>query len=205
MNAFKDNDKIGLQELDEHLRIKIGIIDTLSGDVGGIYPGATKVENLGNGKIKINDVEVTVYAHPITHPASMISGLATVATSGKYSDLSGLPTELPASDVHPWAKAVNKPTYTPDDVKAIAAAKKGVADGVAELDSLGKVPIDQLPDNLQDLASTGFSPSGQIPILDITEKLTDNAGKTLIIGGLSSSFASISSEDLDAATVPTQL
>jgi hypothetical protein len=34
----------------------------------------------------------TVYTHPATHPASMIAGLATVATSGKYSDLSGQPT-----------------------------------------------------------------------------------------------------------------
>lgn len=34
----------------------------------------------------------TKYTHPSTHPASMITGLATVATSGKYSDLSGRPT-----------------------------------------------------------------------------------------------------------------
>lgn len=31
----------------------------------------------------------TTYTHPATHPASMITGLATVATSGKYSDLTG--------------------------------------------------------------------------------------------------------------------
>ena len=39
----------------------------------------------------------TVYTHPSTHPASMITGLAAVATSGKYSDLSGTPTSLPAN------------------------------------------------------------------------------------------------------------
>ena len=33
----------------------------------------------------------TVYTHPASHAASMITGLATVATSGKYSDLSGTP------------------------------------------------------------------------------------------------------------------
>ena len=38
----------------------------------------------------------TTYTHPDTHPASMITGLATVATSGKYSDLTGKPTSLPA-------------------------------------------------------------------------------------------------------------
>ncbi len=32
------------------------------------------------------------YVHPSTHPASMITGLASVATSGSYSSLSGLPT-----------------------------------------------------------------------------------------------------------------
>ena len=36
------------------------------------------------------------YTHPATHPASMITGLATVATSGKYSDLSDKPISLPA-------------------------------------------------------------------------------------------------------------
>lgn len=34
----------------------------------------------------------TVYNHPTTHPASMITGLASVATSGSYSDLSNKPT-----------------------------------------------------------------------------------------------------------------
>lgn len=33
----------------------------------------------------------TVYAHPATHPASMITGLAAVATSGSYADLSDKP------------------------------------------------------------------------------------------------------------------
>lgn len=34
----------------------------------------------------------TVYEHPLTHPASMITGLANVATSGSYNDLSDKPT-----------------------------------------------------------------------------------------------------------------
>lgn len=34
----------------------------------------------------------TVYTHPSTHPASMITGLASVATSGSYNDLSDKPT-----------------------------------------------------------------------------------------------------------------
>lgn len=34
------------------------------------------------------------YVHPTTHPASMITGLSKVATSGLYSDLVGTPTKL---------------------------------------------------------------------------------------------------------------
>ena len=49
----------------------------------------------------------TVYTHPSTHAASMITGLATVATSGSYSDLSNKPA-IPA---------VTKVTFTASDSK----------------------------------------------------------------------------------------
>lgn len=45
----------------------------------------------------------SAYSHPSTHPASMITGLADVATSGSYNDLSNkptiptIPTSLPAN------------------------------------------------------------------------------------------------------------
>lgn len=41
----------------------------------------------------------TVYTHPSTHPASMITGLASVATSGSYNDLTDKPTIPAASTV----------------------------------------------------------------------------------------------------------
>ena len=34
------------------------------------------------------------YTHPTTHPASMITGLAKVAISGSYNDLSDKPTSI---------------------------------------------------------------------------------------------------------------
>lgn len=40
----------------------------------------------------------TVYTHPDTHPATMITGLADVATSGSYDDLSNKPTTLSRFD-----------------------------------------------------------------------------------------------------------
>ena len=38
----------------------------------------------------------TVYTHPDTHPATMITGLADVATSGSYNDLADKPAGLPS-------------------------------------------------------------------------------------------------------------
>lgn len=41
------------------------------------------------------------YTHPASHAANMITGLSTVATSGKYSDLSGKPTSMtPTAHTH---------------------------------------------------------------------------------------------------------
>ena len=44
-------------------------------------------------KAKLNSIASNAnnYTHPSTHPASMITGLASVATSGSYSDLTGTP------------------------------------------------------------------------------------------------------------------
>ena len=44
----------------------------------------------------------TVYMHPSTHPASMITGLASVATSGSYNDLANKPT-IPGAYTLPYA------------------------------------------------------------------------------------------------------
>lgn len=49
----------------------------------------------------------TVYTHPSTHPASMITGLATVATSGSYNDLTNKPT-IPAAYSLPDATSTTK-------------------------------------------------------------------------------------------------
>lgn len=66
---------------------KTDTLTLVSGDNITITPDST------NDKITIAATD-TVYTHPSTHSASMITGLATVATSGKYSDLSGVP-EIP--------------------------------------------------------------------------------------------------------------
>lgn len=51
----------------------------------------TLTTDLTNKKITIAAKD-TIYTHPSSHPASMITGLAAVATSGSYNDLSDKPT-----------------------------------------------------------------------------------------------------------------
>ena len=50
-------------------------------------------------KVKLNGIadNANYYIHPPTHPASMISGLATVATSGNYNDLANKPGDATKS------------------------------------------------------------------------------------------------------------
>lgn len=77
------------------------------------------------GNAKFTD---TVYTHPATHPASMITGLSTVATSGSYNDLTDKPN-IPASatvDSELSATSVN-----PVQNKVISAALSNKADNSA--------------------------------------------------------------------------
>lgn len=62
------------------------------------YNGVPVATTYTLGKSVPSDAKFTdtVYTHPSSHPASMITGLATVATSGSYTDLSDKPTSLPA-------------------------------------------------------------------------------------------------------------
>ena len=71
-----------------------------------------------------------------------------------------------AADVYSWAKAETKPSYTANEVGAIASTEKGANGGVAELDSTGKIFSSQLPsyvddvleyDSLSDFPLTGES------------------------------------------------
>lgn len=54
-------------------------------------------------RTKLNGIETGAnkYTHPSTHAATMITGLSTVATSGKYSDLTGVPSSFaPSTHTH---------------------------------------------------------------------------------------------------------
>ena len=99
------------------------------------------------------------------------SDLKTVAFSGSYKDLSDKPT-IPSAAA---------------DVGAIPATEKGAAGGVAELDSSGHVPADQLPSYVDDVidayivsGATAFS-SGWLSASDGGTALTPESGKVYII------------------------
>jgi len=74
-----------------------------------------------NAKGQVTDLSVL----NIAIGAGAVSGLATVATSGAYGDLSGrptiptIPTSLPASDVSAWAKAATKPSYAYSELSSL--------------------------------------------------------------------------------------
>ena len=54
--------------------------------------------------------------------ARYFADLKTVAFTGNYSDLSGKPSSLPASDISAWAKAANKPSYTWSEISSKPSA-----------------------------------------------------------------------------------
>lgn len=79
------------------------------------------------------------YSHPATHPASMITGLAEVATSGSYDDLTDKPTSMsPTAHTHAQSditglanalsgKASAEHTHAQDDITGLTDALAGKA------------------------------------------------------------------------------
>lgn len=79
------------------------------------------------------------YSHPATHPASMITGLAEVATSGSYDDLTDKPTSMsPTAHTHAQSditglanalsgKASTEHTHAQDDITGLTDALAGKA------------------------------------------------------------------------------
>lgn len=66
----------------------------------------------------------TVYTHPPTHPADMITGLSTVATSGSYNDLSNKPAVV---------KSVNNVTPDSNGNVNISVSGSGVSTDTANI------------------------------------------------------------------------
>ena len=81
-----------------------------------------------------NYVDYAAYTHPATHPASMITGLSTVATSGSYADLTNKPT-IPSTD------GLASTTYVDNRVAGIVNSAPETLDTLNELaTALGNDP-----------------------------------------------------------------
>lgn len=89
--------------------------------------GLMSAENLQ--KLNTIDTNANYYTHPATHPATMITGLSTVATSGKYTDLDGVPTKV--SQFLNDKNYVDKTTY---DKTAHTHSNKAILDGITQQD-----------------------------------------------------------------------
>ena len=125
-----------------------------------------------------NETSSSSDAYIQNKPSLGTAALRNIPTSGDASNSevvlgadSRLSDARPASDVSSWAKASTKPTYTASEVGAIATTAKGANNGVAELDSTGKVPSSQLPSYVDDVLE--YNSSSDFP-------LTGESGKIYI-------------------------
>ena len=79
-----------------------------------------------------------------------------------------------------WAKASSKPTYTASEVGALSTAVKGAVNGVAELDSAGKVPSSQLPSYVDDVIEGYYYNSKFYKESAHTTEITPESGKIYV-------------------------
>jgi hypothetical protein len=121
-------------------------------DLSEVKDTSSYVRMTAAERTKLSGIETGAnkYAHPSTHPVSMITGLADVATSGSYNDLADVPSTFePSAHTHDY----------------IPTAQKGVASGVATLDTNGKIPSAQLPSYVDDVleysAKSSFPTTGE--------------------------------------------
>ena len=79
--------------------------------LAGVTSGATKTEASGtNGKIKINGTDTTVYTHPSTHPATMITS--------SVNGISGSDVDTILENLKAYADAMKQGLDIKDSVKA---------------------------------------------------------------------------------------
>lgn len=113
-----------------------------------------------------------------TSSSEALSGTITlhkVSKTGKYSDLIGTPSSLPASDVYNWAKASSKPSYSYSEISGTPSNATTSTAGLMSATDKKKV------DNIHEVSSV-TSPSG-------TQTLTPN--KFYSFGNTSNAISSL--------------
>lgn len=138
--------------------------------LNGIQTGATKVEaSQTNGNIKINGSETTVYTHPTTTAAAaaavkvgkdaaghVVLGDALVKGDVGLGNVDNTSDATKKTNFTGAIEKNNTGFVTGNDVHDALAGKVntsvvGQANGVASLDSTGKVPSSQLPSYVDDV------------------------------------------------------
>ena len=84
-------DTVNIEDLNHNADVLDGILVPATTTTNGLMSkdDKTKLNGIATGANK--------YTHPATHPASMISGLHAIATSGSYEDLLNKPATFPPS------------------------------------------------------------------------------------------------------------
>ncbi len=110
--------------------------------------------NIGAGTSNFDGQYSSLTGTPTLGSAAAMN-VATTGDAANNEVVKGDDTRLsdarPASDVSAWAKESTKPTYTATEVGAIASTEKGSNNGVATLDSAGKIPTSQLPSAIDEI------------------------------------------------------
>ena len=129
----------------------------------------------------------TVYNHPTTHPASMITGLSTVATSGSYSDLSNKPT-IPVVPTNVSA-FINDAGYLTQHQSLNGYAKTSVANTWTEQQIFNDLMLYQEKYTTYGVNGTSFKPAVSTIRCNVTGAFTLNLAT--LVGKLSSGQSSV--------------
>lgn len=96
-----------------------------------------------------------------------------------------IPSELPASDVHDWAKAANKPSYTfseigskPTTISGYGITDAKIANGVITLGSNSITPLTSITEN-QVVTALGYTPANETHYHDTRYVRFDTASQSL--------------------------
>jgi hypothetical protein len=130
--------------------------------------------------VAINNIEIDIADIGISKvgisQVGIAGGVASLGNDGKVpnSQLPAIPTKVSELQndsgfitgytetdptVPAWAKASTKPSYTASEVGAVATTAVGSANGVAGLDSTGKVPAAQLPSFVDEIIEGYLNPA----------------------------------------------
>ena len=144
------------------------------GTITGVTAGSGLSGGGTSGTVTVN--------HSNSVTAQTTQGLYPIKidAQGHISNYGSAVTSLPASDVSAWAKASSKPSYTAQEVGAVATSAVGAASGVAPLNASGKIDETYLPSYVDDVIEGYYYNSKFYKESTHTTEITGEAGKIYI-------------------------